>query len=118
MKRKLTVAAALVCSLSALVAHAGGRSGSDSHVDIVLPYSTDTYHVTFRGGQTASVVLSGDGDTDLDLYVYDENGFLIARDDDLLDDCIVVWVPRRSGTFTIKVVNRGSMSNIYAIAHN
>ncbi len=75
----------------------------------------DVFYVTFRGGELARVALSGDGDTDLDLYVYDENGSLIARDDDSSDDCYVSWTPRWTGSFKIRVVNRGRVYNEYAL---
>jgi hypothetical protein len=77
--------------------------------------STDVFRVTFRGGELAIIRVSGDGDTDLDLYVYDENDRLIARDDDSSDECIVSWTPRWTGSFKIKVVNRGRVYNEYVL---
>lgn len=79
-------------------------------------YMTDL--ITFDGGLLAEVGIIGDGDTDLDLYVYDDNGNLIASDTDYSGDCYVSWVPRRSGTFVIKVVNRGNVYNIYSLVTN
>lgn len=76
------------------------------------------FTVSFHAGQTARVVISGDGDTDLDLYVYDAFGNLVASDDDNLDDCIVSWTPRWTGRFTIKVVNRGIVYNDFVLATN
>ena len=80
--------------------------------------STDTYTVRFFANERATVIVSGDGDTDLDLYVFDENGNLIAKDDDYSDDCIVHWFPRVTADFIIKVVNRGNVWNHYIIATN
>ena len=51
-------------------------------------------------------------------YVYDDNGNLIASDTDYSGDCYASWVPRRSGTFVIKVVNRGNVYNIYSLVTN
>lgn len=92
----------------------GPRSGyyrlhAGCHTDFVC---------AFKKGVTATVVVSGDGDTDLDLYVYDENGRFIARDSDYSDDCIVTWVPRWTGNYTIRIVNRGSVWNDFVIATN
>lgn len=81
-------------------------------------YSTDVYTITFRGGEYARVILSGDGDTDLDLYVYDQGGHLVSRDDDYSDDCICTWVPAWTGDFTIMVKNRGPVYNRYVIGTN
>ena len=68
--------------------------------------------------ELAEVCVSGDGDTDLDLYVYDSNGNLIGSDADYSDDCVVRWVPAWTGEFTIKVVNRGAVYNNFAIWTN
>lgn len=76
------------------------------------------YNIKFYGGELAEVAVSGDGDTDLDLYVYDANGNLIVSDTDYSDDCYVRWVPAWTGTFTIKIVNRGGVYNNYALATN
>jgi hypothetical protein len=84
----------------------------------VFAHSTDSYVVKFYANEPASVILSGDGDTDLDLYVYDENGNLIGKDDDYSDDCIVTWNPLWTGNFVIKVVNIGNIYNHYVIATN
>lgn len=47
----------------------GGKFGNPR----VEAHSSDTYDYVFYGNQDAVATISGDGDTDLDLYVYDEN---------------------------------------------
>ncbi|GAB1415270.1 hypothetical protein MASR2M117_06760 [Paludibacter sp.] len=79
---------------------------------------SDIFTVKFWANERATVAVSGDGDTDLDLYVYDESGNLIVKDDDYSDDCIVNWTPKWTGQFTIKVVNCGNVYNRYAIVTN
>jgi hypothetical protein len=113
MKKHIVVALALALLMSA--AQGVFAQTPVSHFDRVLAHSTDTYQHVFAGGRLASVAVSGDGDTDLDLYVYDENGHLVASDTDLTDQCYVSWVPRWTGTFTIKIVNRGNVFNRYHV---
>lgn len=96
----------------------GAVNGPKYTVDVVGPGRTDNYSVSFVQGYLAEVGLSGDGDTDLDLYVYDSNGNLIAADTDYTDDCYVNWVPRWTGRYTIKVVNRGRVANRYVLVTN
>lgn len=96
----------------------GAVGGPRRNTTSVLAKSTDTYNIRFRGLESAVVVLRGDGDTDLDLYVYDENGNLVARDDDYSDGCVAAWTPLYSGVFTIRVKNRGSVYNRYTLATN
>lgn len=69
--------------------------------------STDRYTISFWANELAEVTVVGDGDNDLDLYIYDENGNKIASDTDYTDTCVCRWVPSWTGAFTIKVVNRG-----------
>ena len=86
--------------------------------DVVRGHSTDVYHMTFVGGEWEVLFVSGDGSTDLDLYVYDENGNLVAKDDDNSDECRVRFIPRWTGPFTVKVVNRGHYANRYTLGSN
>ncbi|MCR4574637.1 MAG: hypothetical protein K5787_12830 [Lentisphaeria bacterium] len=84
----------------------------------VEAHSVDRYEREFVRGEQALVIVSGNGDTDLDLYIYDENGELVASDTDDSDQCVASWMPRRTGCFTIKVVNHGSIFNSYTIGVN
>ena len=85
------------------------------HYDRVQAYSTDRYTQTFYAGESVWIYVSGDGDTDLDLYVYDASGNLMDSDTDSSDDCLCIFTPRRTGTFTIKVKNLGGVYNNYRI---
>lgn len=98
--------------------HRGAVNGPRYKVTSVNANSTDRYVISFYAGQRAEVGVSGDGDTDLDLYVYDSNGNLIGSDTDYTDDCYVSWTPRWTGSFTIKVVNRGRVYNRYVLVTN
>lgn len=116
-KTKICVALALTLGLTNN-GLAGAVGGPKENHDVVRPYHTDVYHISFRSGERASVYVSGDGDTDLDLYIYDEHGNLVASDDDSTDKCLCTWVPKWTGVFRIKVKNRGGTSNLYAIETN
>ena len=100
------------------VSHRGAVNGPSRHYDTVNGNSVDTYQISFIANYLAEIVVSGDGDTDLDLYVYDSNGNLIASDTDYSDDCYVSWVPKWTGRFIVKVVNRGPLYNRYVILTN
>src|SRR6478752_3301712 len=80
------------------------------HFDVVLPYRTDVYRLTFVGGEAAMIDVEGDGSTDLDCRVYDANGNLVDSDLDGTDYCVLRWVPRRTGTFRLEVRNLGGIS--------
>jgi hypothetical protein len=79
----------------------------------VLPGDNNLHRVYLNRGH-AHIYLSGDGDTDLDLYVYDsgsEIGRRVGRSD---DEAMGINI-YRSGWFTIKVVNLGSVYNNYRL---
>lgn len=96
----------------------GAVGGPKRGVETVLALSTDVFRIGFRADEVARVAISGDGDTRLDLYVYDENGNLITSRVGPGDDALASWVPRWTGVFIIKVVNRGLVANRYVIATN
>lgn len=96
----------------------GLLGGPGRQVDRVAANSTDTYVLAFKSGIPAEIFVSGDGDTDLDLYIYDENGNSIAYDDDYSDDCYVCWTPAWTGKFVVQIVNRGSVYNQYVLLTN
>lgn len=89
--------------------------GPKRTVEVVEPLHSDVYKITFRGGEVARAAVSGDGDTRLDLYVYDENGNIITSQVGPGDDCLASWVPSWTGIFVLKVVNRGLLPNRYVI---
>lgn len=96
----------------------GAVGGPKYAYGTVYAHSYTYYDAKFWANEIAEVVVSGDGDTDLDLYVYDENGNLITSDTDYTDDCYVRFYPRWTGRFRIKIVNRGGVYNNYAIVTN
>ena len=96
----------------------GAVGGPKYSEDKVYAKDYVTYDCKFWANELAEVIVIGDGDNDLDLYVYDEKGNLIASDTDYTDQCICRWVPAWTGTFTIKILNRGVVYSRYAIATN
>jgi hypothetical protein len=96
----------------------GAVGGPRRTVEVVEPLSNDVYKIRFRADETAKVAISGDGDTRLDLYIYDENGNLVTSQVGPGDDALASWTPKWTGVFIIKVVNRGRLQNKYVIATN
>ena len=92
--------------------------GPVRHSDQVLAGDTDKYRIAFKGEARAEIAVIGDTDTDLDLYVYDENNILIAKDDDNTDQCYVAWVPKWTGSYKVLIINRGAVYNNYSILTN
>ena len=114
--RKFAIGLAVM--LVAGTAIAGRVGGPMSNRDTVLAYSSDTYSVTFQGRETAQILVAGDGSSDLDCAAYDNNGNLVALDNDSTDTCLLLWMPAWTGKFRVVVRNMGDTDNEYSIRSN
>ena len=115
MKRIVFAIVMFIGLCTTTVCNADPVGGAKYKTSSVSAHSTDVYHVNLRGYESTLITLRGDHDTDLDLYVYDENGNLVDSDNDYSDNCICEVTPKWTGNFTIKVVNRGSVYNRYTL---
>jgi len=93
----------------------GAIPGPSRTQSSVRARSTDIYNIRFYAFEVANIYVAGDGDTDLDLYVYDQNGNLITKDDSYSFDAGVSFIPYCTCPFTIKIVNRGNVYNRYVM---
>lgn len=62
--------------------------------------------ISFDGGRLAEVYIGSSTGADLDVYVYDDRGNLVAYDESYASDAYVWWYPRYTGRHTIIVKNR------------
>jgi hypothetical protein len=69
--------------------------------------------LVFRAGEEARVVVHGEGDHTLDLFVYDANGNLTGRDTCTFDRCVAAGAPARKGNVHIQVGNLGAVYDQY-----
>jgi hypothetical protein len=112
------VAGALGCGVIGLTAAAPAADGpvgfGGPSAGLRVPAKgADTHSFTFRKGQKVTIKVTGDGDTDIDLYVYDENGRLVAKDDDTTDICVVQFTPEETQRYQVKITNLGNVYNEY-----
>ena len=79
--------------------------------DRVQARDLNVYEYDFRAGEEVGIVVDGDGNTDLDLFVIDACGNVLALDIDITDYCVATLSPRRNGAFYVAVENLGSVDN-------
>ncbi len=84
----------------------------------VEAFGADRYVVVFEADESAIVTLNGDSNTRLDLYVYDEDGYVVASDVSGGPVSVARWTPKWTGKFVIKVVNRSAVFNRYSLGTN
>jgi hypothetical protein len=103
---------------SARRATRGARASGPPYIRSVAKANTiDTWRISFAGGSPAAVALSGDGDSDLDLFVHDENNNLVCSSTSPGDDEFCRWHPRWTGFFFIRIRNSGT-DNQYVLRTN
>lgn len=72
-----------------------------------------------EGGRDAEVRVIGDGDGDIDLWVYDGvTGRQVASDTDLTSYCIGTWYPPREQAYTVEFTNVGGIWEYYYVIVN
>jgi hypothetical protein len=79
---------------------------------------TSVLEMRFEGGTLAVIGISGDGATDLDLYVTDEDGKRVCTAEGDSDDEICRFTPRVTATYRIEVRNRGKIANQFLFVSN
>jgi hypothetical protein len=85
---------------------------------VVKAGQTDVINVTLQGGDAALIAISGDGDSDLDLFVLDENGNQVCRSTSTGDDEYCRFTPKWTGKFTVRIKNHGRIDNRYQLMFN
>ena len=78
-------------------------------------FSTQTHRIWLNPGY-AEIGISGDGDTDLDLYIYDGYGNQVDRRNNYGDDEYAAVSIARGGYFKVIVKNLGGVYNDYVLA--
>jgi hypothetical protein len=113
--RIILAALCLVGALGVRAANADPVGGPKRQIDRVEAYSSTYYTLPCWGGQITGISIDGDNDTDLDLYVYDNRGNLLARGDSYSDFEEVFVTLSRNQTLTIEVRNLGNVYNEFVI---
>jgi len=112
---KTLALASLIAVATVSTAFASPVAGLLRYSDTVLKHSTDSYNVVIRGGEYTHISFSGDGDTDVDCYVYDSAGNLVVQDINPEDECRMQVYSPFATVITIDLKNLGSVRNNYTL---
>lgn len=83
--------------------------GAGSWVRDISARSSVSYQMRAEGGYLWNVIAAGDGDTDVDMEVFDQNGNLICRDIAPYTRASCSFTPAWTGTFTVRISNLGNV---------
>jgi hypothetical protein len=112
MVRRLAAAVVILGTLAAVPQAAFAQMAP--RVWRVQAYDSNVWRVWVNAGQVYSVVVDGDNDTDLDLFVSDVYG-RVGQDIDYTDYCVVRFRARVTGYVEIRIDNLGHVYNEYVI---
>ena len=110
------IAATLLSGSVTLTSASTNLHVSQQEIYRISAYEARNHYYKVRKGERVDIELSGDTFTNLDLYVYDANGYLIdtklGRGDYEISNITVL----ADTTLTVKVVNRGGDFNVYDLS--
>jgi hypothetical protein len=69
------------------------------------------FKLEFAADKKVSIIVKGEKQTDINLFVYDANKKEVAKDDSPGPDCLVTFTPKESAKLTIVVLNKGPGDN-------
>ncbi len=106
------VSVTLVNTLSGYAGPVGGKIFKSARVEA---NSAKTFTFDIEGSEFTAIYIHGDGDTDLDVYVYDHLGNLLKSGTGASDQELVILFSDFQQTITVHVVNRGRVYNEFAL---
>jgi hypothetical protein len=116
-RRAFTILGVLTLLTTLTFPAVAGRVGGEvCKDDIVYAGTTDSYRITFRGGERATIQAKGDGD--IDMYIYNSNGTLVGTDDGADNEPGLTWIPVRTQTYTVRIKNTESYDVDYHLDSN
>lgn len=109
-------AAVITTATMATFGHARTAPGMSTAHETIAAGATNAYHVALEPSVQTTIDVRGNGATDLDCYVVDPQGDVIAKDDSLSDHCRLAFTPSDTGKVTLRVVNRGAVANDFVVS--
>ncbi len=118
---KFIATAILAAGIPAMALANGSASTTSSPMESIVKYFTvgafdeDSHSVYIKAGELVYIKATGNGNSDLDMYVYDSNENLVVKDTRLTTDGYVTFTASRSGYYYIDVTNDGDEDNVYKL---
>jgi hypothetical protein len=107
MSRTTTLALTVACLLLLpLGVGCSGEPTSGVENFSLAPSYQQTYPLTFPAGKRVTIDVRSNGSSDVDLFVHDQYGNLVAADESPSPHCRVQFIPASTQVYQVRVVNR------------
>lgn len=117
MNKLIGMVVVLFCALvstTVMASHIGGPK----RIRGLVKEDDMNRHTLFLKGDFTRIQVIGDGDTDLDCFLFDSEANLVGKDDDSTDHCLLQGTIY-GGRYTLVVKNLShDMSNLYVVTTN
>jgi hypothetical protein len=113
MRNLLFTLTVLLMTTLTVGAGADPRGGRKTFSDTIGRGMRHTYDLVLNGDETTIVEINGNGRSDLDCFIFDENDNLVVKDDDSSDQCRLTVTPLWTGHFTLIIKNVGTTHSTY-----
>jgi hypothetical protein len=112
--KKVTLFSALAIGIVfATTAFSDPFAGPVQFSGLVFPGQTDYINVNLVGGEVTLIQVWGDKDGDIDCFVYNNRGNLVAADNDDTDACLISIKVPYTAQYTLYIKNEGHVSDRY-----
>jgi hypothetical protein len=109
----------VVVVLIVILRGAGPRFGPGSFTETVPPGQSRFVNIKFNGGVMAEIIISGQGNADVEIYVYDSaNREVTSNWIGVSDQRRVNWVPPSTQTYRVELRSNGPGTNRVLVKHN
>jgi hypothetical protein len=115
MKVKAICQLVVALGIGAVMCLPATAAAAIQRIQMVPGNGTDVWTVNLVAGRPIQVLVTGDGDTDLDVFIENPFGIQVAADIGPTDNCFVRFTPLFNGKYTVKVKNLGRIANRYAM---
>jgi hypothetical protein len=118
---KFIATAILAAGIPATALAKGSASASPSPMENIVKYFTvdafdeNSHSIYIKAGELVYIKATGNGNSDLDMYVYDSNEKLVVQDVRNTTDGYVTFTAGRSGDYYIDITNDGDLDNVYKL---
>lgn len=97
-----------------------GRVGGPGHTaeSAIDPGVTSVTSDFYEGGKVARILVTSRNNADIDCIVRDADGDIQAADLDDSGTCLLVFVPEKTGKFTVRTTNVSSKATVISLQTN